>query len=71
MQLKKIILGLVMTTTVSLVWAEDTIPPTAPSSESSTPATHPAVILPQDDNSIDAAPDDNEFDLSPSDQASK
>jgi hypothetical protein len=29
------------------------------------------VILPQDDNSIDAAPDDNEFDLSPSDQASK
>jgi len=73
MQLKKIILGLVMTTTVSLVWAEDTTPTSspAPSSESSTPATHPAVILPQDDNSIDAAPDDNEFDLSPSNQASK
>lgn len=70
MQLKKIILGLVMTTTVSLVWAEDTTPTStpAPTSESS---THPAVILPQDDNSIDAAPDDNEFDLSPSDQASK
>jgi len=62
-----------MTTTVSLLWAEDTTSTStpAPSSESSPPTINPAVILPQDDNSIDAAPDDNEFDLSPSDQASK
>ncbi len=68
MQVKTMILGLMMITTVSLSWAQESAVPAEPQTASS---STPAVILPQDDNSIDAALDDHEFDLSPSDQPTK
>lgn len=68
MQIKTMILGLMMITTVSLSWAQESAVPTEPQTASS---STPAVLLPQDDNSIDAAPDDHEFDQSSSDQPTK
>lgn len=68
MQIKTMILGLMLTTTVSLSWAQDSTAPAEPQTASS---STPAVILPQDDSSIDAAPDDHEFDQSSSDQPTK
>lgn len=68
MQIKTMILGLMLTTTVSLSWAQDSTTPAEPQTVSS---STPAVILPQDDSSIDAAPDDHEFDQSSSDQPTK
>ncbi|MBJ9951880.1 MULTISPECIES: hypothetical protein [unclassified Acinetobacter] len=68
MQIKTIIFGLMITTAVSFSWAQESSTPT----EAQTiPSSTPAVILPQDDNSIDAAPDDHEFDLSQSNQTTK
>ena len=66
MQLKKIILGLILSISYVHVWADDTTTSDSQNTETqTTTTTKPAVILPQDEDEIDAAPDDHEFEVTP------
>lgn len=74
MQLKKIILGFILSMSFAHTWADDTTinldttNSTTPDPKTDTQTTitpRPAVILPQDADEVDAAPDDNEFEVTP------
>jgi len=66
MQLKKIILGLILSISYVHGWADETTAPDSQNTETqTTTTTKPAVILPQDEDEIDAAPDDHEFEVTP------
>ena len=64
MHFKKIMLALLLTASYSHTWADETTAPDSQNTETQS-TTKPAVILPQDEDEIDAAPDDHEFEVTP------
>ena len=67
MHLKKVILGLILSMSFVQTWADEPTTQATTDTQSTEMAvpTKPAVILPQDEDEIDAAPDDNEFEVTP------
>lgn len=67
MLFQKFTFALILSLGFTIAWAEDL--PNSTTNTTSTSDTQttsqPSVVLPQDENEIDAAPDDHEFEITP------
>ena len=67
MLFQKIIFALILSLGFTIAWAEDVQHSTTNTTSTSDSQTtsQPSVVLPQDEDEIDAAPDDHEFEITP------